>query len=180
MFDLDSFLADSVAARRETDAIVAIKEVLERALADPSEVSEALPAVAAEFSPLYTSSEISILKFVWGPAMTIPPHDHLMWAVIGIYGGEEDNVFYRRTPDGIVHAGGRRVGAAQTALLGTDVIHAVTNPNPRGCTGSIHIYGGDYLHKRRSVWNPDTLEERPADGETIRRMFDEARAQATF
>src|SRR5437879_5831472 len=107
MFDLDEFIADCVAARAETDAILAVREVLDCALTRADEVARALPATVAEFAPLYTSPEISIFKFVWGPSMAIPPHDHLMWAVNGIYGGEEDNVFYRRTPEGIVEAGGR-------------------------------------------------------------------------
>ena len=29
--------------------------------------------------------------------MTLFPHDHAMWAVIGIYGGREDNIFWKRT-----------------------------------------------------------------------------------
>ena len=110
--------------------------------------------------------------------MSIPPHDHLMWAVNGIYTGDEDNVFYRRTADGIMESGGKHIGAAQSAMLGADVIHAVTNPNARSCTGSIHVYGGDYLHKQRSIWDAETHEERPSDGETIRRIFEEARARA--
>lgn len=178
MFDLDEFVADCVAARAESDSIRAVKEVLERALTRSDEIAEALPVTVAEFTPLYTSVDISIFKFVWGPSMFVPPHNHLMWAINGIYGGEEDNVFYRRTEAGIVESGGRRVGPGESAALGSDVIHAVTNPNTRSCTGSIHIYGGDYLHKQRSIWTGDTLEERPADGATIRRMFQEARARS--
>ena len=176
MFDLDQFIADCVTARSETDAILAVRDVLDRALSSTSEIAEALPATVAEFAPLYTSAEMTIMKFVWAPSMSIPPHNHLMWAINGIYAGEEDNVFYRRTPDGIINSGGRRVSTRQSALLGIDAIHAVTNPNPRACTGSIHIYGGDYLRKQRSVWDPESHEERPADGDTIRRMFEEARA----
>lgn len=178
MFDLDLFIADCVAAHCESDSILAVKEVLDRALSVPDQIAEALPATLAEFAPLYTSPELTIMKFVWGPSMSIPPHDHLMWAINGIYGGEEDNVFYRRTADGIVRCGGNRVGTAQSTMLGADAIHAVTNPNPRTCTGSIHIYGGDYLRKQRSVWDTTTHEEQPADGETIRRMFEEARGRA--
>ena len=178
MFDLDAFIADCVSARAERNAVVAVKEVVDRALAEPGRVAEALPSEVAEFKPLYVSPAISILKFVWGPSMAVPPHDHLMWAVIGIYGGEEDNVFYRRMGHTIVEVGGRRVSAAQSAMLGADVIHAVTNSSRRACTGSIHIYGGDYLHKSRSMWDPDNYDERAADGETVRRLFDEARAQA--
>ena len=176
MFDVDQFVADCVQARCETDSILAVKAVLDRALSKSSDIADALPATVAEFAPLYTSSEISIFKFVWGPAMFVPPHDHLMWAINGIYGGAEDNVFYRRTPARIVRTGGRRLGTAESATLGADVIHAVANPNARACTGSIHIYGGDYLGKQRSIWDPDTLAERPADGQTIRRMFEAARA----
>lgn len=175
MFDLDQFIADCVSAQSETDSILAIKDVLDRALSEPERIAEALPATMAEFMPLYTSPVLSIFKFVWGPSMSIPPHDHLMWAVNGIYSGEEDNVFFRRTPDGIVEAGGRRVGASQSAMLGADAIHSVTNPNRRACAGSIHIYGGDFLRKERSMWDAETHEERPADGETVRALFEEAR-----
>jgi predicted metal-dependent enzyme (double-stranded beta helix superfamily) len=178
MFDLDEFIADCVAARREPDAILAVKEVLDRALRSADQIAQALPATGAEFAPLYTSDDLTILKFVWGPSMSIPPHDHLMWAVNGIYGGEEDNVFFRRTPEGIVEAGGRRVGAAESAMLGADVIHAVTNPSGRACTGSIHIYGGDFMRKPRSMWDAETHEERAADGETVRAIFEEARSKS--
>ena len=86
-----------------------------------------------------------------------------MWAVNGIYGGEEDNVFYRRSPDGLMKSGGRRLRTAESAMLGRDAIHAVTNPRPRACTGSIHIYGGDFVNEPRSQWDPASLEERPYD-----------------
>jgi len=175
MFDIDQFIADCVAAR--ADGIIAVKEVLDRALARSDDVAQALPATVAEFAPLYTSPDVSIFKFVWGPSMSVPPHNHLMWAINGIYGGAEDNVFYRRSESGIVESGGRRVERAESAVLGADVIHAVTNPNSRACTGSIHIYGGDYLRQPRSIWDADSHEERPADGDTIRRIFEEARDQ---
>ncbi len=176
VFDLDTFIGDCVAARGETESIRAVKEVMDRALSQPGAIAEALPAGLAEFTPLYTSTDISIFKIVWAPGMAVPPHDHLMWAVNGIYGGEEDNVFYRRTPEGIVTSGAKRVGASESAMLGTDVIHAVTNPSRRATTGSIHIYGGDYLTKERSMWDAETLAEGPADGDTVRRLFDEARS----
>lgn len=178
MFDLDAFIADCVAARAESDAIRAVKEVLDRALARAGNVADALPATVAEFAPLYVADDLSIMKFVWGPGQAIPPHDHRMWAVNGIYGGAEENVFYRRAGGGIVEAGGRRIGPGESAMLGSDAIHAVTNPDARGCTGSIHVYGGDFLRTTRSMWDPETNVERPHDGETVRRMFEEARARA--
>jgi predicted metal-dependent enzyme (double-stranded beta helix superfamily) len=29
------------------------------------------------------------------PGMTLGPHDHCMWAAIGVYTGGEDNTFFR-------------------------------------------------------------------------------------
>ena len=40
-----------------------------------------------------------IVFVFWPPWMTLLPHNHLMWAVIGVYTGREDNVFWRRIRD---------------------------------------------------------------------------------
>jgi predicted metal-dependent enzyme (double-stranded beta helix superfamily) len=40
------------------------------------------------------------------------PHNHQMWAVIGVYTGREDNIFWRRIPGG----GGRLEAAGARAL----------------------------------------------------------------
>src|SRR5262245_978568 len=45
---------------------------------------------------IYHSGDLTILNVIWGPRMTISPHDHQMWAVIGIYTGREDNIFLKR------------------------------------------------------------------------------------
>ena len=42
------------------------------------------------------SPELTILNVVWGPRMCQLPHNHRMWAVIGMYTGREDNIFWRR------------------------------------------------------------------------------------
>ncbi len=44
---------------------------------------------------LYRDDDLTVLHVVWAPGMSIYPHDHRMWAVIGIYSGQEDNAFYR-------------------------------------------------------------------------------------
>ncbi|HXZ44872.1 MAG TPA: hypothetical protein VEH53_08565, partial [archaeon] len=107
------------------------------------------------------------------PGMSIYPHDHRMWAVIGLYGGREDNIFYRRSAQGLVQAGGKRLETKDTTLLGKSVIHAVTNPLSQ-FTGAIHVYGGDFFAAPRSEFDPDTFEERPYDAEKARRLFREA------
>jgi predicted metal-dependent enzyme (double-stranded beta helix superfamily) len=175
MLDLDRFVEDCRAARRETTPELAVKEVLRRALADLAGVQAALGTPRqGQIRTLHHDGALTILDVVWAPGMTIYPHDHRMWALIGLYGGREDNTFYRRAgAGGLVAAGGRRIETGQTTVLGRDVIHSVTNPL-RAFTGAIHVYGGDFFGTPRSEWDPDTRQERPYDVARARKAFADA------
>ena len=105
--------------------------------------------------------------------MEVFPHNHRMWALIGLYGGREDNTFYRRTAAGLERAGGTQLERGDTTLLGKDIIHSVANPL-RVLTGAIHIYGGDFFGTPRSEWDPETQEERPFDIDRTRKVFADA------
>jgi predicted metal-dependent enzyme (double-stranded beta helix superfamily) len=175
MFDLDTFIADCVAASAEAEPRRAVKEILARAVAQPAAVARALPATRAEIERLHVSPELTIIKVVWAPGMRIFPHDHRMWAVIGIYGGQEDNTFYRRAPEGVVASGGTELHERDVALLGDDTIHAVANPMAR-FTGAIHVYGGDFFTQPRSEFDPVTLVEQPYDVEHTLQLFRTANA----
>ena len=94
-----------------------------------------------------------------------------MWPVIGVYTGREDNIFWRRTSNGIRAYGAEALFEGDAAALPVDAIHSVTNPLQR-FTGGIHIYGGDFFDTARSQWNPETLEEQPSDGAVIRAIFE--------
>ncbi len=174
MFDVDSFLSECVAAASGSDALSAIREVLGRAVSTDSGVRTALPPTKADLEPLYASETVTIVKVTWAPGMALPPHDHRMWAAIGIYGGVEDNMFWRRQEETIVESGGRSLAQSDVLLLGSDVVHSVTNPLTRAYTSAIHIYGGDFMTRPRSMWDPETLLEGPADGNSVRQLFDQA------
>jgi predicted metal-dependent enzyme (double-stranded beta helix superfamily) len=176
MFDVDTLIADCVAARRDADPRGAVKEVLAGAVGNGSGISDALPPERAEFVPLHISPELTVLKVVWTPGMRIYPHNHQMWAAIGIYSGGEDNAFYRRAPQGLTESGGTELREHDVCLLGTDTIHAVTNPTA-AYTGAIHVYGGDLVHAERSQWDFDTFAERPYDTEETRRYFEDQNKQ---
>jgi predicted metal-dependent enzyme (double-stranded beta helix superfamily) len=105
--------------------------------------------------------------------MSFGPHDHRMWAAIGIYSGGEDNSFFRRDGDTLTPSGGKRLEPRDVALLGGDTIHAVTNPTAE-FAGAIHVYGGDLFATDRSEWRGDPYREQPYDSEYVLRYFEEA------
>ena len=169
--DVDRFVADCIAANKETDAQAAVNEVLARAVSTPGSVLAALGEPdKAGLNVLLSSPTLTIFAATWTPQMNLMPHDHLMWANIGIYTGREDNIFWKRTSDGIRASGADALFVKDTAMLPEDALHSVTNPLQR-FTGGIHIYGGDFFDTTRSQWNPETLEEEPSDGARIRDMF---------
>jgi predicted metal-dependent enzyme (double-stranded beta helix superfamily) len=175
MFDLDQFLADCRSAVRGDEPLLAIREVLVRAVEDPRAVAATLPITRAELVPLCVEEDITVLKAVWAPHMRIRAHNHLMWAAIALYHGEEDNTFYRRDGDGITVSGGRVIETGDAALLGDDTIHAVSNPGDSFSAG-IHVYGGDLMHRPdRSEWDETDGEVRTDFDRTLR-YFAEANA----
>jgi predicted metal-dependent enzyme (double-stranded beta helix superfamily) len=181
LFDLEQFISDCVAARAEDASHKAVREVLARAVSSPSAVLEGVgPPTRAALNALYRSPELTILNVVWGPGMTLMPHNHRMWAVIGIYSGREDNIFWRRVRGDTT---GRVEAAAAKALcekdaepLGRDIIHSVTNPLAR-LTAAIHVYGGDFFAVDRSEWDPETLQEQAYNVERVRRIFENSNAR---
>lgn len=175
MFELDRFIEDCIKARSADDSHKAVREVVGEAVSDRSAVLAALgEPKQAGFKTLYRSAEITILNFTWAPLMTLMPHNHNAWAVIGIYGGREDNIFWRRVEgDRIEAAGARSLMPGCVAALGRDVIHSVTNPIAK-MTAALHVYGGDFFAPGRSEWDPETLEAGPFDFDKSRRIFKEA------
>ena len=96
--------------------------------------------------------------------------------IIGLYGGREDNTFYRRSDQGLVAASTKQLDVSDATVLGRDIIHSVANPL-RQYTGAIHVYGGDFFATPRSEWDPDTQKERPYDAQRAMQVFKEADAR---
>ena len=176
-FDLDRFIADCRAALDEQPPQKAVREVMVRALSDPAAVRDALGAPRAQVQKLHAAPDLVILNVIWAPGMTVMPHNHNMWAIIGLYDGREDNIFWRRIKDEVggrvEAAGAKALSTGECTTLGHDIIHSVTNPIAR-FSGAIHIYGGDFFNAPRSEWNPETLLEGPYSVEKTVRIFEDA------
>src|SRR5262245_6725788 len=133
MFDLDQLIADCRTALAADRSHKFVREVLARTVSEPASVLDALgEPKRAGLHKLHQSADLTILNVIWAPMMTIVPHNHHMWAVIGIYTGREDNIFWRRIPSGrndrLEAAGAKALCERDAELLGHDVIHSVTNP----------------------------------------------------
>src|SRR6266576_3078138 len=96
-FDLDQLVSDCRKAVRENAPQAPISEILARSLSDRASLVSALgEPKRAEMQKLYQGSDLTILNVIWAPWMTLLPHNHKMWAVIGIYSGRADNIFWGR------------------------------------------------------------------------------------
>ena len=160
-FDPKRFKEDCRAAVAAGGAIQAqVEELLKREMADPAAVLAGLGApTKGALTALYRSPELTILNIVWSPLMQLLPHDHNLWALIGIYTGREDNIFWRRGPEKLQAVGATAISIGDVVSLPVDVIHSVSNPLEK-FTGAIHVYGGDYFGVHRSEWDPESLTER--------------------
>lgn len=174
MFDLDTFIADCRAAVREDPSHCSALEVVKAAFRDPAAILKVLgEPKGPALDPIYRSDDLTIINIIWGPRQTLMPHNHQMWAIIGIYTGREDNIFWRRIkqdPVRVEAAGAKTLMSGDVTPLGKDVIHSVTNPLGR-LTGAIHVYGGDFFAEPRSEWDEETLIERPYNLDRLKAFF---------
>jgi predicted metal-dependent enzyme (double-stranded beta helix superfamily) len=175
--DRDLIVSELQAALAQDRPALAVRDVVASLVSRPSELDAALgPMEEGGIKTLHHAPDLTVLQLAWTPGMRLNPHEHAMWAVVGMYGGQEDNSFFRRSPTGGLEAsGGRSLVDGDVLVMGSDAIHAVANPR-REFAVALHVYGGDFFTATRSEWDPVTFEERPRDIDGTRRLFDEANA----
>ena len=149
------------------------KSTLMHCLAGLDSVTEGTVYLGAINVTALSDKELTVLNVVWAPLMVLLPHNHQMWATIGIYTGREDNITWQRSGPAIEASGAASLSEKEVFDLPAPAIHSVTNPIRR-LTGAIHVYGGDFFAPGRSEWDSETLRERPLDIEGVRALFKEA------
>ena len=171
---MDGIIARFQQALAEHTPPLAARDVMDDLVRQPAALEAVLgPVTEGGIQTLHHSPDLTILRIAWTPGISLNPHEHAMWAVAGMYGGQEDNVFYRRSTDGLEPVGGRELPAGDVLVMGEEAIHAVSNPR-RQFAVAVHVYGGDFFGATRSEWDPTTFVEQPRDFERTRRLFDEA------
>jgi 3-mercaptopropionate dioxygenase len=153
----------------ESEILLHLKPTLEKLVGSPGSVpTEALTPRKDRFAmnllQMPDDEAYSIIGGVWHPGQTTPIHDHLTWAVIGVYEGEEREALFRRTDDGsnpklakIQQVSERVNKKGHVTVLGHRGIHRVDNISLEPTT-SVHIYGRDIGSAERHSYDPITGE----------------------
>jgi predicted metal-dependent enzyme (double-stranded beta helix superfamily) len=151
------------------DPMNAVRKVLEGLRGDLDEVDEALSFISGvggnARQVFFRSPKLFMLKARFPAGRRTPPHNHGTWATIMLLTGKEKNTLYLR--DGKKKGGLRRAGEKTLApgdilSMRPDTMHVVECLGDEDTTG-LHVYGGDILTLRRSMWHPKTLREQPLD-----------------
>lgn len=138
-FDLDDFVQQLRAAALQDEPARRVRELMMDAFSNPQAIAAAMPEFENDDEILFEDDSVSIWFVRFVPGLHVPPHDHQTTATIGVYEGSEDNHFYLREPDKLVHKTTKRVGPGEVIALKPDGIHSVEAADGKQSCG-IHVY----------------------------------------
>jgi predicted metal-dependent enzyme (double-stranded beta helix superfamily) len=158
VFDPETFATECRRAASSGDALAAVQEVVATAIGDPASIDATLGTeFKGESDTLLSSADLTVQRIQWPPGIDSSPHEHRMWAVVGVYTGMDQNRTFRRSSTGVEACDHQALGEGDVLVFQQDAIHSVENPL-RTRTAGLHVYGGDILSVERSAWGPDGRE----------------------
>ena len=153
----------------ESEILKGIRPLLEKLIQTDDSVPDAAFAprkdrFAMNLIHMPDDEIFSIIGGIWHPGQTTPIHDHLTWALIGVYDGEEREALFRRSDDGsnpklakIEQVSEKINRKGHVTVLDHRGIHRVDNVSDKPTT-SIHVYGRDIGNAERHSYDPVTGE----------------------
>ena len=153
----------------ESQILLNLKPRLEKLISSSNEIprdafSPRKDRFAMNLLHMPEDEAFSIIGGVWHPGQTTPIHDHLTWALIGVYEGEEREGLFRRTDDGsnprmarVEMVSERMNKKGHVTVLGHSGIHRVDNVSLKPAL-SVHVYGRDIGNTERHSYDPITGE----------------------
>ena len=160
---LEDLVTSCRAALAAADPGAVVASVLEPVVARPETFRddlEALRATPGGAAIIHRSDELTVLGLEVAPGFVSPPHNHTVWAVVGVYQGAEDNIFYRRTSQGIEETGRGVLRTGDCLALPEDAVHGIANSGTLPLL-ALHVYGGDLFATSRSQWDESLTVEMP-------------------
>ncbi len=108
----------------------------------------------------------TVVSVVWYPGYSTPVHDHLVWGLIGVWGGEELERRFERRDDGSrpnyadlyeTGSGHNQPGDVSILVPPDNDYHLICNDGDSP-SYSIHVYGGSLDGTLRHQYNLETGE----------------------
>ena len=168
-FVLDDFIQQLRAAALSEQPVRQVRDLMNAAFSDPSAVQAAMPEFDNDDEVLYEDDTVSIWFVRFVPGLHVPPHDHQTTATIGVYEGAEDNHFYLREENRLVHKSSKRVGPGDVIALKPDGIHSVEAADGNNSCG-IHVYLAKLTTIERSLFDWESGVAHPFTDENYERM----------
>ena len=101
---------------------------------------------------IFANEKLTIVHIRLSPNVHFPPHNHGMRALIGIWSGQETNIFYRSEGTGVKKTGEHTYAAGEVITIDANAIHSVANTGEKR-SAALHIYCGDLIHQDRKIWH---------------------------
>ena len=181
MESLDGFIESCRTALKSSHSRQTLEKILAEVLRDPSLVNRLFEhiRIPTDFDratikdvTLYADNTLTITKPLLPPRCNYSPHNHAAWAIVGVYDGEEENIFFQEQEDGnLIETHRRHLKAGEVLFMDESTIHSVSNPLNRMSYG-IHIYGANLISNwaERNVWSLENKTKKPCgpNGVTLR------------
>lgn len=159
-FHTDQFIAKVREAASSNTAVKQIRTILQDAIDDPVSISSVLGHFEGDDVVLFEDDTVSIHHCRFDPGLHVPPHDHRMTAIIGVYEGAEVNHFYVNGDTGLRRKSTRRIETGEVLSMGPDTIHSVELGSAEE-SYAIHVYLGNLTTIDRTLYDWDTTDTYP-------------------
>ncbi|MGR3435975.1 MAG: hypothetical protein ACU0CO_13970 [Shimia sp.] len=169
-FSLEGFVTDARAAAARPDALARVEALMARTFADPEALAAAIPDFDDDEVNLYEDATVSVWHERFHAHEVLPPHDHAMPAVIGVYRGRERNILFRPGADGRLVAGGTLdLAPGQIHVFGPRDVHTVQGLDGAASLG-LHVYLGPLTQVARHLYEWGTGAPVPMTGADFDRL----------
>lgn len=152
-FDLAALVEQLKLASRGSDPTRRIKTIMDSIFQNPATIRSNIPSFEQDETTLFEDERVSIWHCRFPPGLLIPPHDHQMTAIIGLYAGIERNSFFRaETSEQLTKRGHTDLTPGDVLQIAPTAIHAVECIGDEPTSG-IHVYLGPLTKIDRSLFD---------------------------
>ncbi len=155
-FNLDEFVETLKAIRHDPESLMRVMHIMDKVFNDPHSIRDGMPSFKKDETTLFEDDRISIWHCRFNPGTPIPPHDHQMSAIIGLYAGVERNSFYKVDhQEKLSSSGYTDIRPGHILKIAPSAIHSVECISEEPSCG-IHVYLGPLTKVDRSLYDLTT------------------------